>query len=155
MHRYEREDRWSKRSRVLRKQNGVVLCSTTEQRTTSDVLTVLEHNQVCNDVIACSVLWHCKVCTMGNNRHCVLNTVDLLDDIKERRSYSVAVLMQLLSKWENWSRLVVTHSWNRPIPHWTYSSDAFALVLLWQTGAASHSEKGSFYLSLGNSAPSR
>ena len=37
-------------------QNGVTPCSVTEQSTASYVLTVLEHSQIKNDVIACTVL---------------------------------------------------------------------------------------------------
>ena len=38
------------------KRNGVIPCSITEQSTTFYVLTVLEHGQIQNDVIACTVL---------------------------------------------------------------------------------------------------
>ena len=38
------------------KENGVISCSITEQCTIFYVLTVLEHSQIQNDVIACTVL---------------------------------------------------------------------------------------------------
>ena len=39
------------------KWNNFIPCSITEQSTTSYVLTVLEHSQIQNDVIACTFLW--------------------------------------------------------------------------------------------------
>ena len=41
---------------AVRKRNGVIKCSTTEQSTTSYVLTVLEHSHIQSDVIAYTVL---------------------------------------------------------------------------------------------------